>query len=281
MRSNTIKSFAKINLSLGVLKKINSNFHKIETLISFIDLHDKIKIKQTRGKKHHIFFYGKFSKRIPKKNTITKLLNILDNKKLLNDKKYLIKIYKKIPQRSGLGGGSMNASTILNYLISKNKILLSEKNIMKIAKKIGSDVIFGLKKKNSMLLKNGKVLRFKKKIKLYTLIIKPNFGCSTKEIYENVNSFSKPVLSKDCSVFNALKLSKLKNDLEKVVFLKHPILSKIKKNMVNLPDILFVRMTGSGSALVGYFRSKKSLFNAAELLKSKYKNYWCILSKTI
>lgn len=281
MRSNTIKSFAKINLSLGVLKKINSNFHKIETLISFIDLHDKIKIKQTRGKKHHIVFYGKFSKKIPKKNTITKLFNILDHKKLLNDKKYLVKIYKKIPQRSGLGGGSMNASTILNYLINKNKIVLSNKNTMKIAKKIGSDVIFGLKKKNSILLKNGKILRLKKKIKLYTLIIKPNFGCSTKKIYENVNSFSKPVLCKNSSFFNLPKLRKLQNDLEKVVFLKYPILSKIKKNMVNLPDILFVRMTGSGSALVGYFRSQKSLFNAAELLKSKYKNYWCILSKTI
>ena len=132
MYSNTIKSFAKINLSLGVLKKINSNFHKIETLISFIDLHDKIKIKQINSKRHHILFHGKFSKEIPKKNTISKLLNILDNKKLLNNKKYQIKIYKKIPQGSGLGGGSMNASTILNYFINKNKIIISDKNILKI-----------------------------------------------------------------------------------------------------------------------------------------------------
>ena len=38
MREDTIKSFAKINLSLGVLGKYNKNFHRIETLVSFIDL---------------------------------------------------------------------------------------------------------------------------------------------------------------------------------------------------------------------------------------------------
>ena len=35
-----IKSYAKINLSLNVLGRINSNLHKIETLVSFIDLND-------------------------------------------------------------------------------------------------------------------------------------------------------------------------------------------------------------------------------------------------
>ena len=42
MREDTIKSFAKINLSLGVLGKYNKNFHRIETLVSFIDLNAKL-----------------------------------------------------------------------------------------------------------------------------------------------------------------------------------------------------------------------------------------------
>ena len=36
MREDTIKSYAKINLSLGILGKIKKNFHRIESLVSNI-----------------------------------------------------------------------------------------------------------------------------------------------------------------------------------------------------------------------------------------------------
>ena len=46
-----IKSYAKINLSLNVLGRINSKFHKIEALVSFIKLNDEINIKKINKKK--------------------------------------------------------------------------------------------------------------------------------------------------------------------------------------------------------------------------------------
>ena len=51
--------------------------------------------------------------------------------------------------------------------------------------------------------------------------------------------------------------------------------------MQNLPNVIMVRMTGSGSALIAYFKSKNASINAAKILKKNYKNYWCIVSKTI
>ena len=44
MKLNKIKSHAKINLSLNVTGK-KSYLHKIESIISFIELHDEITIK--------------------------------------------------------------------------------------------------------------------------------------------------------------------------------------------------------------------------------------------
>ena len=43
-------------------------------------------------------------------------------KKLLNNTKFQIKIKKNIPQQAGLGGGSMNAANILNFLIKRKFI---------------------------------------------------------------------------------------------------------------------------------------------------------------
>ena len=282
MSISKINSYAKINLSLGVLGKLKNKLHRIESLVSFIDLHDEISIQKINKKKHKVFFYGRFSKNIPNKNTISKLLELLDRQNFLKNKKYLIKIKKNIPLKSGMGGGSMNASSVLRYFVNKNKLLLNTSQISQIANKIGSDVMLGIEKKNSILQGNRKLFRSNKKIGLYTIIIKPNFGCSTEKIYKNIKSFSKPALNKNNNkLFSVSNIISLKNDLEKVAFKKYPFLANIKQNMLNLPKVKFVRMTGSGSSLLAYFNSKKASLNAAKLLKKKYKNYWCILSKTI
>ena len=79
MKFQKIKSFAKLNLSLNVLAKLKS-LHKIESLFFFINLYDEIYIKEKKTKIIRIIFYGKFSKGIPKKNTISILLKILEKK---------------------------------------------------------------------------------------------------------------------------------------------------------------------------------------------------------
>ena len=76
-------------------------------------------------------------------------------------------------------------------------------------------------------------------------------------------------------------LKKLNNSLEHIVFNEYSKLKTIKKTLENLSDPEFVRMTGSGSALVAYFQSKSRCENAKKMFNKKYKNYWCITSKTI
>ncbi len=74
-----IKSYAKINLALNITGK-TPKLHKIESVVGFVTLHDVILIKKIQSKKHIILFKGKYSKNIPKKNTISNLLKILEKK---------------------------------------------------------------------------------------------------------------------------------------------------------------------------------------------------------
>ena len=282
MKFNVIKSYAKINLSLGVTGRLNSKYHKIESLVSFLKLHDELKIKKINKKKHKIQFFGKFSKGINKENTIYKLLKILDEKNLLNNEKYFIKIKKNIPQKSGLGGGSMNASALIRFFIYKKILNFSKKNLIKLSKKIGQDVQFGLDNKIKILHSNGNLETTTKKIGLFVIIVKPNFGCSTQLIYKGIKKYSQKKLKmKTKEYLSFVNILKLENDLEKVVFKNYPKLKIVKLFMQSLPNIRFARLTGSGSAMLGYFSSKNEAINAAKLFKKKYKNYWCITSKTI
>ena len=282
MKFNVIKSYAKINLSLGVTGRLNSKYHKIESLVSFLKLHDEVKIKKINKKKHKIQFFGKFSKGINKENTVSKLLKILDEKNLLNNEKYFIKIKKNIPQKSGLGGGSMNASALIRFFIYKKILNFSKKNLIKLSKKIGQDVQFGLDNKIKILHSNGNLESIAKKLGLFVIIAKPNFGCSTQLIYKGIKKYSQKKLKmKTKEYLSFVNILKLENDLEKVVFKNYPKLKIAKLFMQSLPNIRFARLTGSGSAMLGYFSSKNEAINAAKLFKKKYKNYWCITSKTI
>ena len=276
-----LKSWAKINLSLNLIKRLPNNYHSIESLITFVQIFDEIKIKTLNKKEHKISFSGKFSKGIGKRNTVYKLLKLLEKKKIIN-KKFEINIKKNIPQKSGMGGGSMNAASILSYFMKKRILNISNKKAKNLAYKVGSDVVLGLEKKNSILFKNKKIGRLNKKIDFHVLIVMANEGCSTKYIFSKVKKYSKPLyFNINKRFFETNYLVQSNNDLENVVFKKYSKIKNLKYFLSNLPNIVFTRMTGSGSAIVAYFKSKKAANNAARIFRRKYKNYWYIVSKTI
>ena len=276
-----LKSWAKINLSLNLIKRLSNNYHSIESLITFVQIFDEIKIKTLNKKEHKISFSGKFSKGIGKRNTVYKLLKLLEKKKIIN-KKFEINIKKNIPQKSGMGGGSMNAASIMSYLMKKRILNISNKKAKDLAYKVGSDVVLGLEKKNSILFKNKKIGRLNKKINFHVLIVMANEGCSTKYIFSKVKKYSKPLyFNINKRFFETNYLVQSNNDLENVVFKKYSKIKNLKYFLSSLPNIVFTRMTGSGSGLVAYFKSKKAANNAARIFRRKYKNYWYIVSKTI
>ena len=282
MRFIKIKSYTKVNLSLNIIGKLKSKLHNIESIVSFLDLHDELYIKIIKSHDHKISFSGKFSKGIGSKNTISKLLYMLDKKKLLNNQKFEIRVTKNIPQQSGMGGGSMNASNVISFFLKKKIIQLKGSKLKNLANSIGSDVILGVNKKNTILCSNGKLKTFDKKLNFHVLVVKPNFGCSTKKIFSKVINYSKPLYSKpNKSFLNKETIINSSNDLEKIVFQKYLKFRKLKSFLLKLPNSLFIRMTGSGSSIVVYFQSKKAAVIGSKLFKKKLKSYWCIVSKTI
>ena len=281
MKINKIKSYAKINLALNITGK-KKLLHKIESIVSFIDLHDVILINEIKKNKHQIVLYGKFSKNISKKNTIEKLFEKLDEKNLLQGKKFKVIVKKNIPQEAGLAGGSMNAANVLNYLIKKKFVKLSQKIIKNICNSIGSDVILGVAFSSCILSSNNKIKKFSNCPKYFPLLVKPNFGCSTKKIYSGVRKLTKSELNSPKKyMFYPKYLINQKNALQKIACKKYPKLKKIVSFLTGTNNPIFVRMTGSGSTIIAYYNSLKNCKLAKAKFRRKHKNYWCITSKTI
>ena len=287
MKNFKIKSYCKINLSLRVIKKLNSGYHNIMSLITFCDLHDVISIAKIRSLNDKISFSGKFKKGINKKsNTATKILNLLRRTKLLENQTFKINIQKNIPHGSGLGGGSANAADLLNYFNSKMRLKLSKNKIKKLAGQIGFDVPVNLERRNTFLTgEKGKILRLNRKFRLNLLIVYPNLICSTKKIYakNRTISSSKPqsffYIKNNKKLINFLKNEN--NDLEKTVTKIYPKIKKIIDYIKSQKGCYFSRITGSGSACIGIFSHMKNAIYVQKLIKLKYPKYWCAVSKTI
>ena len=291
MKKISLKSFCKINLTLRVLKKLKNGYHEIETLITFCKPHDEITISRTRNISDKITFSGKFKKGIDRKsNTITKTLYLLREKNFLRKQRFEINIKKNIPHGAGLGGGSSNAAALLNFFCSKDYLNLKEKKMYKIANKIGFDTPISLNERNTLFTgKNRKIIRINRRFAFNILIAYPNIICSTKKIYEKLYLKNK----KNIFAYNQSKLSRVSrkklidllkkenNDLETTVIKYHPQVKKIIDFIKSQKGCNLSRITGSGSACIGIFSSKKNAIYAQKLIKLKYPNYWCVVSKTI
>ena len=133
-----LKSYAKINLSLSVNAKLKTGLHNIQSIYCLINLNDKILVRKLKNNhSDKIIFSGKFSTNISKSgNSVKKILDVMRKNNLITDF-YNIKIYKNIPVFAGLGGGTSNAATILQYLSKKR---INKKVFNKIVKAVGSDL---------------------------------------------------------------------------------------------------------------------------------------------
>ena len=287
MKNLKIKSFCKINLFLKVVKKLKNGYHNIVSLITFCDLHDVITVSKTKAKKDKINFSGKFSQGINKKsNIVTKILYLLRENKLLKNKNFKINIRKNIPHGSGLGGGSSNAASLLNFFNSRMNLKLNKDKMRKIACSIGFDVPINLEKKNTYLTgKKNDMIRINRKFRLNLLIVYPNIICSTEKIYKRNKEISplklRPLFYKKNSIKLINFIKKENNDLEKTVIKIYPKIKKTLEYIQSQKGCYLSRITGSGSACIGIFSNMSKAISAKKMIKLKYPKYWCVVSKTI
>ena len=287
MKKFYFKSHCKVNLYLKVLKKLKSDFHIIQSLVTFCSIYDIISLSEIKNSKDKIIFDGKFAKKIDSNvNTITRCLNLLRVNNKLQNKFFRILIKKNIPHGSGLGGGSANAASLLNFLNSKYKLNLKKKRLLFLASQIGADVELSLVKKNSFINGINKTIRrFDNKLSLNLLIVFPNIVCSTKKIYFINKSYSShgrfffPRRNSKKKIINYLKNQH--NDLQKTVIRIYPNIEKLINFISSQNNCYFARVTGSGSACFGVFSNFKSAKDARVSIEKKFPKYWSVVSKTI
>tara|TARA_B100000700_G_scaffold144362_2_gene160441 strand:- start:18179 stop:19015 length:837 start_codon:yes stop_codon:yes gene_type:complete len=253
-----VKTAAKINLNLSIQNSTDSKLHKLDSLIVPIDLYDEIDIHIANENRDNIVFTN--NDNLSKESTIHKALACLrGNTDLTNF--FNIRIDKGIPIEAGLGGGSSDAAAVL---VSIEKMLdLQLPDYLVIANEVGSDVPFFINGKPAKVKNIGdKVEDYFIEKEIFFLIILPNFGLSTKNVFNQWDILKKGSLETEKhKIFDSIEVF---NDASHAAFYLEPRLKEMKELIEEeLETNIF--LTGTGSTLFAVFDNKED----AHLCKEK------------
>ncbi len=282
-----IKSYAKINLGLDVIKKRPDGYHEVKMVMQTINLFDVINIEVYPSG------YLKDGIKLNDNSNIKIICNKpfvpCDERNIVykTAKRFLeytnknaditVKIQKNIPVGAGLAGGSSNAAAVfegLNILLKTN---LAQAELLKISSSVGADVPFCIMKGLALAEGIGEILTpIKSNLNLDILLVKPPFGVSTPTVYKNLVLDENTYHAKIDEILNAinnenvLKLCEnLGNTLEDVTLKMHPEILKIKNKLISL-GALNSLMSGSGPSVFAIFDDKEKLENSYKIMKQKF-----------
>jgi 4-diphosphocytidyl-2-C-methyl-D-erythritol kinase len=271
--SFSLPSFAKINWTLRVLGKREDGFHELCTIFQTVSLHDTL----------HFEAADDVSMTCDDPAVDVDETNLVMRAALALQSRYAVEkgarmhLAKSIPFPGGLGGGSSNAAIAL---IALSRLWnLQEVDLHAISEELGSDVPFFLRGGTALGTGRGEKIEQVADIEEQNvLIVTPEIGVSTADIFDSVNAPSLTntapdtnltVCRKDADRFD-LSHSELKNDLESTVFAQYPEVERVKNTLLELRAVK-AAMSGSGASVFGIFdkqETRQAALNALATTRS-------------
>ena len=284
MDSLELKAYAKINLAIDLLGKRYDGYNEVKMIMQTIDIFDKICLsKIDKG-----IIINCDDETIPRdsRNIAYKAANIMFDRYNINGG-LKIDISKNIPVSAGLGGGSADAASVIEGINTLFGLNLDIGTMLKIGKEIGADVPYCIFKNTVLATGIGeKMTRLPNFDCLDLVIVKPNFGVSTKKVYEEFDYMlpkrrpdfevlirgiqNKNIDDVACNMVNVLETVTLKNN---------PLIKSIKYHLLKM-GAKGAMMSGSGPTVFAIFQNEEVAKKAYSKLKSD-KSYQCYLTKTI
>jgi 4-diphosphocytidyl-2-C-methyl-D-erythritol kinase len=227
-----VDAFAKLTLSLHVLRRRGDGYHEIDGLVvSVTEPHDSLSIQPAPVTS--LTITGPFAAGVPvdERNLVWRAADAAG-------RPLAIRLHKGIPHGAGLGGGSADAAAVLTAV--RDGV-----GIEAVAASLGADVPFCLRGGAARMRGAGEILEPATVPPLAIVIATPPFTCVTADIYGAWDALGGPVgRAVDVGIDG---IPELMNDLEPAALHVEPRLTTFRASVeqaAQAPAIL----AGSGSS---------------------------------
>ncbi|KJS23288.1 MAG: hypothetical protein VR72_01770 [Clostridiaceae bacterium BRH_c20a] len=261
MKKAVVKAYAKINLILDVLGKRPDGYHEVEMIMQAISLYDRITIKPGNGisitTNHPLI-------PLDERNLAYQAAEVLI-KEYPDIPGVEINIEKNIPMEAGLAGGSTDAAAVLIGMNAMFSLKMDNIELLERGAQLGSDVPFCILGATALAKGRGEIIEEVAQCpKLWVVLVKPNFGVKTKEVYQNLMLSSISSHPDLAGYLDALQvgdvpylLNKIANVLEYSTFKLYPQVKELKEALKAL-GAKSLLMSGSGPTIYALFASQEA-----------------------
>jgi 4-diphosphocytidyl-2-C-methyl-D-erythritol kinase len=263
-REARVRALAKVNLDLRVLGKRPDGYHELRTVFHTISLADRLDLRFTPGRRTSIEL------RDPAgiaDNLVERAARaVLDAARVTG--RVEMQLEKRIPMGAGLGGGSSDAAAVLLALPVLVGKALPVPVLLELAQGMGSDISF--------FLLGGRAVGIGRGTEVYPLpdgpsrqgiLLAPGVHVSTARAYRDLSPRlttelqQNKIFSFQSDSWGDPSAATAQNDFEPVVFEQERRLAQLKKRLARA-GASPAMMTGSGSALFGWFADRAAVSRA-------------------
>ena len=278
-------AYAKLNLSLDVLGRMDNGYHEMKMVMQTAGLCDDLDIElrwdgliQVRT---DLRYLPNDDRNIAAR-AAKLFFNATNNPQLGAS----ITIKKRIPVCAGLGGGSADGAAVLRALNTLTEARLSRQELENLGAALGSDVPFCIAGGTALATGRGDILTDLPPLPDCPLVIcKPRRSISTPELFGKIDGKKSRCHPDTAGLIDAISKKDLKNMarrmynvFEDVLPRQYEDIPEIKSRLLDLGAIGTV-MSGTGSAVFGVFDDGGKAALAHTALHAQYAD--CFLTQPV
>lgn len=269
MTTYSLDAPAKINLWLRVLGRREDGFHALETRLAPLTLCDHLTLRPDAGLAAGDIGFECDDPTVPgdESNLVIKAVRALEKTTGPLPGMHF-SLTKRIPHGAGLGGGSSNAAAALRLVQAAFCPEVEPALLFEAAAAVGSDIPFFLLGGAADASGRGEIVEPVPDESAFpasagkpprVLLIKLPFGVATPWAYRQWrDSLEVPGLP---YTPQATPWGELRNDLERPVFEKYPVLGLLKARLLQTPGVTASLMSGSGSTVFALLEESAEVEN--------------------
>ena len=278
-RSVTVLAPAKLNLSLDVVGTLPNGYHDLDMVMQTIDLYEKITLRRSHDLTLNL--PGSFVPANDKNTAVKAALAFFAYTGLLAGVD--MTIYKRVPVRAGMAGGSADAAAVLRALRELVSPTLTDERLEQISASVGSDVPFCIRGGTQLAEGRGEKLTVLKPAPhFFVAVCKPDFPISTPALFARVDGVTITDRPDTDAMLAAIEhgdadtlCANVRNvfeqaldgeQRERIETIKCDLLAYGAKTSA---------MTGSGSVVFGLFSDKAACRRACEALQGECVKTFC------
>lgn len=270
---------AKLNLDLLVTGRRADGYHELDSLVVFADACDLLDAEPAG--KLSLVVDGPFAAGVPTGdgNLVLAAARELAWAARIEPRAAL-RLTKRLPVASGLGGGSADAAAALVMLDRLWGTALGEERLRELALAIGADVPVCVWGKPARMRGIGERLDPVRGLpELPLLLVNPGVPVATGPVFKALRladepSVREPLPAHPSVVRLAAWLMESRNDLEVPATELVPEVGQALDVLRGLPDCLLARMSGSGGTCWALFADEVRLARAEAALAEARSDWW-------